>query len=563
MTFFTAVSRPIPEAIADHLCHQGVHPLMAALYAARGISDKDELGGSLGHLLSPDLLTNSDLAGKTLAQAILSGQKILVIGDYDCDGATATAVAVSCLRELGACVDYLIPNRLIHGYGLSAEIARLAIEKNPDWVITVDSGISDVAGVAQLKSAQIGVIITDHHIASSTLPAADIIVNPNLPDCQFPSKSLSGVGVVFYVMMQLRSSLRTLGHFQHRPEPNLASYLDLVALGTIADVVCLDKNNRILVTEGLLRIRARKARAGLLALLSVSGRRPELTTAEDFAFFIAPRLNAAGRLGDMTLSVECLLAETPEEAERLADRLHKLNKQRQSIQETMLQTAEKQLGKTHPDQQSLTLYHETWHEGIIGIIAGRLKDRCQKPVFVFAPASDGFLKGSGRSVADIHLHAALVEINRQYPDLLHRFGGHAAAAGVAIAQSRLDDFQAALETVTLAFLSGKTQKPTLETDGSLALSFCNLETALLIENQIWGQGFPSPVFVDHFSIEKKELLANKHLKLTLKREGAFFEAILFNKKNVPDSVKKVAYRLIVDRYQNRENIKLHIEGWVV
>ena len=562
MTCFSAVYREIPEEIVSHLSKQGIHPLMAKLYAARGVNDIGDIGGKLSDLLSPALLTNSDKAAQLLADAILMNKKILVIGDYDCDGATSTAVAVGCLREFGARVDYLIPNRLVHGYGLSEEIARLAIEKNPDWVITVDNGINDIAGVALLKQHSIAVIITDHHIEGDQLPDADAIVNPHLHNCQFPSKCLAGVGVIFYVMMQLRTHLRKLGFFASQPEPNLAYYLDLVALGTIADVMPLDKNNRILVAEGIHRIRSGKAHPGLMALLQLAGRNPLQLTTEDFGFCIAPRLNAAGRLGDMALSVACLLETDEDEAAVLASKLEKLNRTRQSIQEDMLQSAEKQVLAIEADQKTLVLYHNRWHEGIIGIIAGRLKDRHQKPVFVFASGQDGLLKGSGRSVLGIHLHAVLSEINQRCPELLLRFGGHAAAAGVTIHEDSLSHFENIFESVVVEMLSGQDCTPTIHADGSLDPSFCILDTALMIENQVWGPHFPMPVFVDHFEVEKTEIMASKHLRLKLRRNDLLFDAVQFNTTRIPENAQQTAYRLTVNRYQGKLGLKLQIEGWI-
>lgn len=565
-TFFSSNERVVPEAAHQSLIDDGVHPLLAKLYASRGVTSVTDIGGKLGDLIRPTCLKGIEHAAQLLADALENNQKILIVGDYDCDGATATAVGIGFLRELGANVDFLIPNRLKHGYGLSPEVVTMAIERSPDWVITVDNGISDAEGVARMRQTGIHVIVTDHHLAPETLPPADAIVNPNQPGCTFPSKSLAGVGVIFYLMMQLRITLRERNFFTKRAEPNLANFLDLVALGTVADLVPLDRNNRILVAEGIKRVQSGNARPGITAILNIASRDYRSVTPDDFGFVVAPRLNAAGRLKDMSMSVECLSAADSSSAYEFARELDKLNHKRQTLQQRMIDKAESYL-RSSPYIETITLFDKTWHEGIIGIVAGKLKEQKQKPVFIFAVGQDNIMKGSGRSVSGIHLYDVLTAMNARNPNLFLRFGGHAAAGGVSIRAEDFPLFQQSFEDIVREIKGGKPFELTLETDGSLNVEHCDLNTAKLIERQIWGQGFPPPVFVDTFRVNNVTVLNNTHLKLNVYRDGKYFDAVRFHCTSLPpanraDGAIRMAYRLTVNRYRGSENVKLQIEEWV-
>ncbi len=558
------VERAVPQRARLMLEQSGVHPLLARLYAARGVAAAAELDTQFASLLPPQDLLGIDAAAGLLADAVAAQRKILVVADYDCDGATACAVALRALRGCGARVDYLVPNRFETGYGLSPEVAGSAARHarlgRPDLLVTVDNGIASVAGVAEAKRLGMTVIVTDHHLPGAALPAADAIVNPHQPGCRFASKSIAGVGVMFYVLLALRAELRRRGHFAARSEPNLAGLLDLVALGTVADVVPLDRNNRILVAQGLARIRRRRMCPGVAALLQAAGRDPACAGAFDLAFALGPRLNAAGRLADMSLGIECLVTDDPGRALNIAQALDAINRERRVIEADMGEAAAIRLdGIDAATRASLTLFDPAWHQGVIGILAGRVKERLHRPTFVFARGDAGELKGSGRSIPGLHLRDALDLVAKQRPELLKRFGGHAAAAGLTLAEADLPAFEAVFEQVARALLSPAALTRTLETDGPLESAYYNVATARLLEGAVWGQGFPAPLFADEFEVEQQRLLKERHLKLTLKKGRARFDAIRFNHAaGAPDRIR-AAFRLDANAWQGAANIQLVIE----
>ncbi|MBU0753243.1 MAG: single-stranded-DNA-specific exonuclease RecJ [Gammaproteobacteria bacterium] len=561
-------TRPVPTRARMMLEQAGIHPLLARLYAARGISDAAELDTRMSALLPPDRLTGADTAAVLLADAIERRAKLLIVADYDCDGATACAVGLRGLRSFGATVDYLVPNRFETGYGLSPEVARLAASHPklgcPDILVTVDNGIASVAGVAEAKRLGMQVIVTDHHLPGDELPAADAIVNPSQPGCGFPSKALAGVGVMFYVMLALRAELRRRGAFATTPEPKLADLLDLVALGTVADVVPLDRNNRVLVTQGLARIRQGRMQPGVRALFSIAGRGPERASSFDLGFLLGPRLNAAGRLADMALGIECLATDDFGRALNIAQELDAINRERRAIEADMQAAADAILAGLDPQAQAgLVLFDPAWHQGVIGILAGRIKERLHRPTFAFAradtDASDGELRGSGRSIAGLHLRDALDLVSKRHPGLLLRFGGHAAAAGLALHERDLPTFEAAFEQVAKEWLSPAELTRTLETDGPLESGYCGLTTAQLLRDAVWGQGFPAPLFADRFEVTRQRLLKDKHLKLSLKKGNARFEAIHFNRpETAPDRIDAV-FRLDINEWNGTADIQLVLD----
>jgi len=469
--------------------------------------------------------------GRLLADAIAANKQILVVADYDADGATACAVGVRGLRLFGAKVDFIVPNRFEYGYGLTPEIVHLAAAHSsgkPDILLTVDNGIASVAGVAEANRLGIEVLVTDHHLPGDQLPAAGCIVNPNQVGCDFPSKNLAGVGVMFYVLLALRAELRQRGAFANQSEPNLGTLLDLVALGTVADVVKLDDNNRILVQQGLQRIRAGRGCAGINALLQATHRAASKATAYDLGFVIGPRLNAAGRLNDMSLGIRCLLTDDSTEALQLAAQLDALNHDRRAIEADMQQEALAALADINPtDSYSLILFDEQWHQGVIGILASRLKDKFHRPTLVFAPAKDGDIKGSGRSIAGLHLRDALDLVAKRHPHLLEKFGGHAMAAGLTLRAEHFDEFKLAFETIAQNLLRPSDLVKEIETDGELLAMDFNLETAQILAQQVWGQGFPEPLFVGEFKVQQQRIIGEKHLKLKLATEAGSLDAIHF------------------------------------
>ena len=560
--------RSIPASAVQHLLDSGYASALARIFAARGITGKQQLDTSLAMLLPLDNLKNARKMARLLADAIAAKKRFLVIADYDADGATACAVAVRGLRGFGAQIDFIVPNRFEYGYGLTPEIVRLAAERKPDILLTVDNGIASVEGVAEANRLGMLVFVTDHHLPGDTLPDAACIVNPNQPGCTFSGKHLAGVGVMFYVLLALRAELRERGAFADRPEPRLAELLDLVALGTIADVVKLDQNNRILVQQGLQRIRAGRACAGIDALLRVAGKKSEKASSQDLGFTVGPRLNAAGRLDDMSLGIACLLANNAATAMQIAAKLDTLNRERRSIEAGMQDSALAALEQIDArDNFSLALFDETWHQGVIGILASRLKDKFHRPVIAFARAQDGNsnshgeLKGSGRSIAGLHLRDALDLVSKRHPMLIRKFGGHAAAAGLSIADADFENFVAAFEQVSGELLNESDLAQRIETDGALEHAEMNLDVARLLDEQVWGQGFPAPQFNDNFAVQNQRVVGEKHLKLRLNAHGKIIEAILFgHNEPLPEQIHAV-YSLSVNEYNGNQSLQLIIRHW--
>ncbi len=555
------ITRPWSTVVAQHLRDAGHPALLARLYAARGIGQADQIKTSLTELLPFDAILNCAAAGERLADAIGRGEKLLVVADYDADGATACAVAVRGLTAMGAAVEFMVPNRFEYGYGLSPEIVHLAAARKPDLIITVDNGIAAHAGIEEARRLGIEVLVTDHHLAADTLPDA-LIVNPNQPGCGFASKSLAGVGVMFYVLIALRAELRRRGRFKTRPEPNLAELLDLVALGTVADVVKLDANNRLLVDQGLKRMRAGKAVAGIRALFKAAGRNPVKAATQDLGFTIGPRLNAAGRLADMSLGIACLLADDEATAMPLAGELDRLNRERREIETNMQEQAQALLESVVvADGYSLTLFEPTWHQGVVGLLASRLKDRHHRPVIAFADGGDGLLKGSGRAIPGLHLRDALDSMAKRQPGLIVKFGGHAAAAGLTIQANRLADFTAAFEAVCRELLDPNALLRVTETDGELSPEECRLDQAQALRAAVWGQGFPYPTFHGDFTVTGQRLVGEKHLKLRLSGNGLDADAILFNQDTpLPERIRAV-YRLDVNEWNGALNLQFTLDRW--
>jgi single-stranded-DNA-specific exonuclease len=576
------LARPHSAAAAEHLTSAGYSSAIARIFAARGITESSELEHSLANLLPVSGLKNADEMGVLLADAIAANKKLLIVADYDADGATACAVAVRGLRLFGAQVDFIVPNRFEYGYGLTPEIVRLAAQENPDIIITVDNGIASVDGVNEANKLGIQVLVTDHHLPGDVLPDAACIVNPNQPGCTFASKNLAGVGVMFYVLLALRAELRTRGKWgQTRfisplsdtlnkssltpfiSEPNLANLLDLVALGTVADVVKLDQNNRILVQQGLLRMRAGKTCAGINALFAIAKKNPARVISTDLGFTIGPRLNAAGRLEDMRLGIDCLLSDDADAAMVMATRLDELNRERRNIETDMQEVALTNLESIQvTDNYSLALFDASWHQGVIGILASRLKDKFHRPVIAFALSADASeLKGSGRSISALHLRDALDLVSKRHPTLIKKFGGHAMAAGLTIAHSDHEQFVAAFEQVVRELLSESDLQQKLDSDGALDAADINLEFAQQLDAQIWGQGFAAPIFDDDFSVLNQRVVGEKHLKLKLKKSGQLFEAMLFGQAEpLPDTIHAL-YSVSVNEYNDKRTVQLLIRHW--
>jgi len=562
------IPRPYPTDSAQRLADTGIAPVLARIYAARGIRDVAQLNTGLGNLLPFTQLKNVQDMARILADAIAVNQKLLIVADYDADGATACAVGLRGLRALGARVDFIVPNRFEYGYGLTPEIVRLAAQSVPNILITVDNGIASVEGVAEANRLGMQVLITDHHLPGDALPDALCIVNPNQVGCEFPSKNLAGVGVMFYVLLALRAELRARGAFSKSPlapllqsgestlspnfhpnkeenrlptlqkgggggfaEPNLGNLLDLVALGTVADVVKLDENNRILVQQGLQRIRAGRACAGINALLQVAKKNPAQASSYELGFVVGPRLNAAGRLDDMSLGIACLLSDAA---------LEHINP---------------------TDSSSLALFDETWHQGVIGILASRLKDRYHRPVIAFARSQNGEIKGSGRSIHGLHLRDALDLVSKRHPHLLQKFGGHAMAAGLSLREEKFDEFKAAFEAVAQSLLSPADLTQVIETDGSLAAHDFSLDIARSLEQQVWGQGFPQPLFEGRFSVQSQRVVGEKHLKTKLTTSGATYDAIhFFHADSLPAEIHAV-YSLAINEYNGKVSLQLIVRHW--
>jgi single-stranded-DNA-specific exonuclease len=554
--------RPVPQREFHLLVQQGVHPVLSRLLVARGVRSAAELAYELGSLLPPGEMKNAEAAGEFVADHVHAGKRILIVADYDCDGATACAVGVRALRAFGARVEYLVPNRFETGYGLSPEVVEIAAARSPDLIITVDNGIASVEGVAAAKRHGIATLVTDHHLPGDTLPDAACIVDPNQPGDRFPSKSIAGVGVMFYVMLATRAALRRRGAFAGRVEPNLGDLLDLVALGTVADVVRLDLNNRVLVSQGLARIRAGRMQPGIAALFAVAGRNPRRAGTFDLGFAVGPRLNAAGRLADMSLGIECLVTDDPARALNIARELDALNRERRELEAGMQRDAEALLASFDPGAAtSVCLYDEHWHQGVVGLLASRVKDRLHRPVFAFAPAGGGELRGSGRSIPGLHLRDVLDLVSKRAPGLLVRFGGHAAAAGVTLRAEGLERFRALLEDAVREMADPAALARTVETDGSLEVEFASLEVARMLERETWGQGFPQPVFADEFAVQSQRIVGERHLKLRLERQGRSFNAMLFRQETpVPERIRG-AYRLAIDEFNGAQAVQLTLEHW--
>ncbi len=556
------LTREVDIEALNVLLNAGLPETLAKVLAARGIRSMAQLEVSLAGLIPPERLTNNLTMAALLADAIEQKKRLLVVGDYDADGATATAVAVRGLRSMGAEVDYLVPNRFEYGYGLTPEIVALAAQRKPDVIITVDNGIASLEGVDAANALGIMVLITDHHLPADEVPAAACMINPNQHGCDFPSKHLAGVGVIFYAMLALRGELRGRGAFQHRAEPNLTELLDIVALGTVADLVWLDENNRILVEQGLRRIRAGRACAGINALLRVAGRPPEKISAQDLGFSLGPRLNAAGRLDDMSLGIACLLADSEAEALPLAQQLHALNLARRSIEAEMQQLAGVALEEIEPENRyTLSLYHPEWHQGVIGILASRVKEKHHRPVIAFARADDGLLKGSGRSIKTLHLRDALDLVSKREPGLILKFGGHAMAAGLSIRACDIDRFESAFEQVASEWLSPADMEAIIEVDGSLEHESLQLDMAAILEKQVWGQGFAAPCFFDEFEVVAQRIVGERHLKLRLAKAGHQYDAIFFQQQDFLPPHVALVYELQTNVYNGNESLQLNIRHW--
>jgi single-stranded-DNA-specific exonuclease len=554
-------ARAVPPRIQWQLEQQGLPPLLARIYASRGIKTRSELDYDLKSLIPPAQLTNAAEAAILLADAIEADARILIVADYDCDGATACAVGMRALRAFGATVDYLVPNRFTYGYGLSPEIVDLAATRNPDLIVTVDNGIASLEGVTRANELGIATLITDHHLPVEQLPTADCIVNPNQPGCEFPSKCIAGVGVMFYVMLALRAELRTRGWFgDERKEPNLGALLDLVALGTVADVVRLDRNNRILVNQGIKRMREGKLTPGLRAIFRAAGREPAKATSLDLGFIVGPRLNAAGRLSDMSLGIEALITDDETRALNIAQQLDALNRERKDIESDMQETALIHLDTLeNMDGASIALFDPEWHQGVIGILASRIKEKLHRPVFAFARGENQEIKGSGRSIPGLHLRDALDLVSKRAPGLLRRFGGHAMAAGATMMEADFPRFRDLFAQVADELLSPADLTRTLETDGGLEAAYFSINTAHLLEGEIWGQGFPAPIFEDEFIVESQRILKEKHLKMRLRKGEQRLDAIQFNFSAAPGPRIRAAYRLAINDYNGVQTPQLMIE----
>jgi single-stranded-DNA-specific exonuclease len=532
--------------------------------AARGVSDTQELNADWKGLITPNRLSHIDEAAIELALAIETGKRMLIVADYDCDGATACAVGLRGLAAMGARVSYLVPNRFETGYGLSPEVVTLAVnhpDGKPDLIVTVDNGIASVDGVDKAREHGIDVIVTDHHLPGDELPKALAIVNPNQPGCGFPSKNLAGVGVMFYVLMALRATLRERGFFDERPEPRLDHLADLVALGTIADVVKLDANNRLLVTRGLARIRQGQMQPGLRALFAVCGRDTAQASAFDFGFTIGPRINAAGRLTDMSVGIECLTTDDEDRALALARELDRINQERRQIEVTMREQAMACMNDITTDgqQAAICVYQPDWHQGVVGLVASRLKEQFWRPVVALAPAGDGTWRGSGRSIPDVHLRDVFDLVAKRHPGLILKFGGHAMAAGLTLPEAGLATFAQGFADAVVE-MTGKNQfSARIETDGSLETGWANVHTATMLQQQVWGAGFPAPLFVDEFAVHSQRLVGGKHMKLSLTRDRQRFDAIWFNRDEpLPDRIWAV-YRPTPNVWQSNISLQLVIE----
>ncbi|MGP1629607.1 MAG: single-stranded-DNA-specific exonuclease RecJ [Giesbergeria sp.] len=563
------IARQVPPRAAWALEQAGVHPLLARLYAARGVQSHDELDDGLARLLAPTGLKGIEDAARLLADAIAAQQRICIVADYDCDGATACAVAMRGLALLGAQhVEYLVPDRVVDGYGLTAPIARRVKERGADLLVTVDNGIASVDGVAEAKALGLSVLITDHHLPGEQLPVADATVNPNQPGCSFESKSMAGVGVMFYVLLALRTELRTRGHFDKATQPRLEPLLPLVALGTVADVVRLDANNRRLVAQGLRRIRAGHAPAGIAALFAASGRKMEAATSFDFGFALGPRINAAGRLADMSLGIECLLTDDAGRAALLANQLDAINRERREIEggmrEQALLMAENLFEEGAEPPPAISVFDAEFHEGVVGIVASRIKDKLHRPTFVFAasgaPGANGELKGSGRSIAGFHLRDALDLVAKRHPGVLIKFGGHAMAAGCTLAADQFEVFEQALAQVAREWLDAAALTRRIETDGALAPEYCRADLVDTLHREVWGQGFAPPTFSEEVQVLSQRLVGERHLSLKLMHQGRPVDGIWFGHTDPLPARVLLAFRLDVNEWKGERKVQFLVEG---
>jgi len=555
-------TRHAPPEIVEQLVSEGVPPLLARIYATRGVASKRDLSFDFVLLAAPDSMLNLRAMAGRLADAIAARRKLLIVADYDADGATACAVGMRALRAFGADVGYLVPNRFEFGYGLSPEIVRLAhAQSRPAVLITVDNGIASFEGVAEANRLGMEVFITDHHLPAERLPEAACIINPNQPGCAFPSKHLAGVGVMFYLMLALRAELRKRGTLA-QGEPNLADLLPLVALGTVADVVALDHNNRILVQQGLIRIRAGRMQPGIAATFQVAGRDPSRVGARDLGFIVAPRLNAAGRLTDMALGIECLVTDDVERARSIAAELDRLNRERRAIESGMREEAMAAVEAQESDDScTLSLFDPAWHQGVVGIVAGRMKDRFHRPVIAFARGNAGEIRGSGRSIPGLHLRDALDRVAVLHPDLIQKFGGHAAAAGLTLREPDFMRFRQAFEDVARSLLTPADLERVIETDGSLAADELTAETAEQLSTLVWGQGFPAPRFCDEFEVAAQRVVGERHLKLTLAQSGKSIDAIRFGFSDPAPPRIRAVYQPTLNEFNGRTTVQLNIEHW--
>jgi single-stranded-DNA-specific exonuclease len=580
------ITRTVDEAAHAQLIRDGVELRLAKLYAARGVSGIFGLNTKLDALLAPALLLHIEAAARYLADAIQAKRRLLIVADYDADGATACALGIRALRQMGAVVDYIVPNRFTLGYGLTPGVVDLAANHpagKPDVIITVDNGIASVDGVAAANRLGIDVVVTDHHLPGASLPDAAVIVNPNQPGDTFPSKSLAGVGVMFYMMLALRAELRRRGCFSNgsqattnanppsarlfqrgelRPEPNLADLLDLVALGTVADVVRLEHNNRILVEQGLQRIRAGRCCAGISALLKVGGRDQARVTTYDLGFVLGPRINAAGRLEDMSIGIACLLADREDEALRLASALDHLNRERRVIEADMKEGALATLDTIDiQNRYALALFEPDWHQGVVGILAGRIREKTNRPVIAFARdvGNVGMLKGSGRSIAALHMRDALDLITKRFPDLIDKFGGHAMAAGLTIREAAMADFAKAFEVISREMLTPTDLKERIETDGEIASATLDFDFVRAIESQVWGQGFVNPCYFGHFAVTEQRVVGEKHLKLKISLGSETFEAMRFGSAEPLNPSIDAVFRPTINTFRGASTVQLMIE----
>ncbi len=563
------VARDIPPRAAWALEQAGVHPLLARLFAARGVQSKDELDDGLARLLPPSGLLGATPAAVLLADAIAQDKKLCIVADYDCDGATACAVAIRGLRLLGARhVSYIVPDRVVDGYGLTPPISQRVKDSGADVLITVDNGIASVAGVATARALGLQVLVTDHHLPGAELPQAEVIVNPNQPGCTFESKSIAGVGVMFYVLLALRAELRQRGKFDASNQPKLDALLPLVALGTVADVVKLDANNRRLVAQGLKRVRAGALPPGMASLFTAAARNSSVATTFDFGFALGPRINAAGRLADMTLGIECLLTDDATRADELAKTLDGINRERRVIEGDMrdqaFAIAESLFDEGDEPPPAICVFDPDFHEGVVGIVASRIKDKLHRPTFVFAasqaPGKEHELKGSGRSIPGFHLRDALDLVAKRHPGVLLRFGGHAMAAGCTVNEESFDEFEQGLNDVAQEWLDAATLTRRLDTDGPLAPEYRRADLVDTLHREVWGQGFAPPTFSEEVEVISQRLVGEKHLSLKLKHQGQPVDAIWFgHTEQLPRKVT-LAFRLDADEWNGVRRVRFLVEG---